>query len=72
MTLGFALALFLVIMVVSKMAKKNGFVLFFGVLAFLTFIAILKGGIGFDLLDWGNNPKVPDVELPDNIPLPGD
>ena len=68
MTLGFALVVFVVIALITRWANKKGLSVFFGILSIITFIAFLKTGLGFDILDWGNDPS---VDVPDNIHVPG-
>lgn len=64
LALAFGLLCFL-----SKGNKVLSFI--FGVIAFLSLVTWFKTGVGFDFLNWTDNPKVPEVDIPDNIPLPG-
>jgi hypothetical protein len=54
--------------VICFKAGKKGFGFTAGIISFLVFIAFLRSGPGFALLDWMNDPS---VNVPDNIPIPG-
>ena len=49
-------------------SKMKFISIFFGIVAFLCAIVVLREGAGFNAWSWIENPG---VNVPDNIPLPG-
>lgn len=54
--------------IIAGKAGKRGFSLMFGFLGVLLAVAWFNSGPGHTIINWWENPS---VEVPDNIPIPG-